>query len=238
MGVELSASLRGQGESEIMKQNIILVGPSGVGKSSWSKAVGQIGYEVTQVDELIGENPAIGRFLEGHEGKDNAERMGNAFGKPWKDPRRYGLKEQAYLMAEREEMRKLVLKMQQGNGPHIADLTGSAIYCPEELASISQQGLVVYLSAGEAQYDVMRKNFLADPKPVCWGPVLDEWELVPADQAIEALPRLYQRLLDTRHALYLATADIMLPWEAHRERARIEDPASIFLQIKAQLDSV
>lgn len=175
-------------------------------------------------------------FLDGQPGADEAEKMGNAFGTPWRDPGEYRRKEKAYLGAEQEEMAKLHGEMQQTTPPIVADLTGSAIYCREQLERVLSCGLGVYLKAGQAQYDVMRENFLRDPKPVCWGDVLKDWEDAVREkgpQANEKLPELYTRLLETRDKLYTKFADVILPWGVHRV---VENPIEFLRIIKGELE--
>lgn len=222
------------------EQNIILVGPSGVGKTEWQRAFsqGSFGFKGIEMDSRIGNNPKMQQFLSNFEGDDEAGKMGNAFGKPWENPQNYRKKEQQFLEAEKEEMLKLATELEQKDGGVIADLTGSAIYCREELQRVLPFGLVVYLSAGQKQYDKMQQNFLADPKPVCWDEVLDDWDkAVEQEEANEKLSELYAKLLDSRHKLYEASADIIIPWEIHRDQADINNPQTLIDAIKKELDS-
>lgn len=219
------------------RQNIILIGPSGVGKTEWQRSLSRsdLGFIGIEMDERIGNNPRMLAFLEKFEGADEAEKMGNAFGKPWENPSNYREKEHQFLEAEAEEMQKLVDELSESKN-HIVDLTGSAIYCEEALSAILPFGLVVYLMAGEEQYEAMRKNFLADPKPVCWGAILDDWEAaVKNENPKQELPKLYAKLLSSRHRLYEEFADIIIPWEVHRDKADPKKPKTLIEAIQSTL---
>lgn len=224
--------------------NIILIGPSGVGKSEWAKAfAGKLGYEKIEVDEKIGKNPTFASLLENIAGADEAEKMGNFFGKPWENPEFFWEQEQKFLEVETEEMQKISQQLQaesvtkNTHQKYIIDLTGSAIYCPNALAEISQYGTMVYLQAGKAQYDEMQKNFLEDPKPVTWGrELLDLWKKAIEDENLgEKLPELYGKLLDSRHILYKKSADVIIEWEIHREKSDLKNPQSLQDEIEKEL---
>jgi shikimate kinase len=216
--------------------NIIFVGPSGVGKTSWKTALKTIGFGGVEMDEQIGKNPKVSYLLEEYEGEDEAEKMGNFFGKPWEDPDAFAKQEEEYLQVEKEEMTKLLSGV---NHSHIQvmDMTGSAIYCAEELAELSKHGLVVYLKAGQEQYDKMQEIFLSDPKPIIWGKeLLAKWkEAIAQGDPLDALPRLFGELLDYRHRLYEKSADVIIDWEIHREKVSIDNPQALLEEIGKQL---
>ena len=191
------------------------------------------------MDEKIGNNPMMKKFLDDFDGDDEAEKMGNAFGKPWENPKNYREKEKQFLKAEMEEMEKLAKKLEKKERKYIADLTGSAIYCRKQIEKVLPLGLVVYLSARQDQYKKMQQNFLADPKPVCWDEVLDDWDTAVEEVEVNAkdkLSELYAKLLDSRHRLYETNADIILPWEIHREEANIDNPQTLIDAIKNKVD--
>jgi shikimate kinase len=170
------------------------------------------------MDERIGNNPKMKNFLEGVEGEDEAEKMGNAFGKPWEDAQKYLEQEAKFLQAEQEEMEKMIAEISTNPEKNfLVDLTGSAIYVPA-IEKISQYGTVVYLKAGEEQYAQMQENFLADPKPVCWGEeLLAQWqEAIDNGNPEKELPKLYAALLQYRHKHYEKYADTILEWDEHR----------------------
>lgn len=228
-------------KKSLAENNIILIGPSGVGKTEWQRAIanGNVGFEGIEIDEQIGGNSKMKQFLENVPGNDEAEKMGNAFGKPWEDPDVYKAREAMYLEAEREEMERLYDKLKGAERRFIADLTGSAIYCREQLSKLLPLGLVVYLSAGEEQHKAMLKNFLLDPKPVCWGSVLNGWKkAVDEGNARNRLEDFFTLLLKIRDQLYRASADVILPWKSHREKAKLEEPQSLLAEINNQLNGL
>lgn len=217
--------------------DLTLTGMSGMGKSKWTKELILPGVFKSEqalgieIDTEIGNNPLTSAFVEGIEGKDMVERMGKAFGTPWENPWEYEEKETAYLEAEKQETHRAYQRMLNREGqPIICDTTGSVIYCPDEMKLLSAQSAVIYLEAHPSKYAQMLENFMADPKPVCWGILMEEWkELVDtygSDEAFKQLPRLYQELLISRQKLYESFADITVPWIVHRN---IEGGA-VFLQ--------
>ncbi len=91
----------------------------------------------------------------------------------------------------------------------------------------------MYLQAGKKQYEEMQKNFLADPKPVVWGAeLLNFWKKALEEKnPLKKLPELYSELLNYRHNLYTQYADVILPWETHREKLDIVNPQGLIYEV-------
>ncbi len=218
--------------------NIILMGQSWVWKTEWQRSItkGGFWFKEIELDERIWNNPIMKKFLEWVQWEDEAEKMWNAFWKPWEDPVFYKNIEKEYLVVEKQELIKLAEDLKWSWWPYIADFTGSSPYCKEEFAKVLPLWLVVYLGTWKQQYKQMQENFLADPKPICWWDIINEWEdFVKQWNAFEQLPTLYAKLLDHRNKLYEAAADVIIPWEEHREKADINNPQSLFDLIKEKL---
>lgn len=218
-----------------MKRNIIFIWPSWVWKTEWSKAIAKYTwYLCIEMDEKIWKNQNMLRFLDWIPWSDEAEKMWNAFWKPWENPANYRLKENAFLKAEAEEMELLWNELERSDETHICDLTWSAIYCEKEFKKACSLWTVVYLKAWEAQYQRMRENFLKDPKPVCWGSILSEWDEIVSQEwqnPINRLWELYWKLLDKRNESYTKAANIIIPWEMHRDKCNVNNPKSLLNMI-------
>ncbi len=200
---------------------ILLLGPSGVGKTEWTKKFQDINnlfypnFKTFEMDERIGKSQEMKEFLKKIEGETEAEKMGIYFGKPWGNPKDYAEKEKFYLKIEATQIKKITKKIKTKKIKQaIIDLTGSAIYCHQELKELLKLGISIYLQANAECYSQMMQNYLDDPKPVCWDTVMQNW--LNGDK-FEELPDVYKNLLNTRNELYLKSADIVLPWEKHRE---------------------
>ena len=191
------------------------LGTSGVGKTRASSLLVDAGYEHIELDELIGASEEMSALLDGVEGEDAAEKMGNLFGVPWEDPARYEEMQNLFLDVERRMMNGLIEQIEAGsiNEQTVIDVTGSVIYLPDVMEKLASVGVeLVHLQASPEHVDSLIQTFLTDPKPVCWGDLIQEWH----GQTVEALPELYPRLLAFRTEKYQQYATVELPWEEHR----------------------
>jgi len=185
--------------------NLVLLGMSQIGKTDWSKLLAQrYEYPHIEFDKLIGTSTQLTDLIKNIPGRDTAEKMGNYFGMPWSDG--FKEKEAGYLDVERRLMAK------KYNIGTILDLTGSAIYHPDEMEGIRAIGLVIYLKASPKRRQEMFQLYIKHPKPVCWKGAFER----RGDETNEqALARCYPILLASRAKLYETFADIVLPYQVH-----------------------
>ena len=199
--------------TEQRHHNLIFLGMSGVGKTHWSKLIGeQFSMTVVEFDELIGTSTELAALIEPFPGRDEGEKMGNYFGMPWDE--QYAEKEKQFLAIEKRFMQEV----QVSGG--VLDLTGSAIYHPNEIEPIIQSGLAIYLEASVAVREQMMKTFLENPKPVAWQGV---FEKQPGEDNETALQRCYPKLLESRANLYEKYSDVVVPYEAHKSAKNAEE---------------
>lgn len=202
--------------------NIIILGMSGSGKTHWSKLLSKrYGYPHVEFDELIGKSPELADFIRGIPGKDAAEKMANHFGMPWSEG--FQAKEEAYLMIEKKVMSR---KLPRGS---IFDLTGSCIYHPDSLKSISSTGLVICLETSQEKKLEMLDTFIRHPKPVCWKGLFEKRKNETNEQA---LSRCYPILLAHRAKLYAQFTDVALHYSVHRN---MKSADGFVQEIKKQL---
>ena len=202
--------LSGSQESEV---NLVFLGMSGSGKSHWSKKLEkERGMRRIEFDARIGTSVELEDLLMDFSGKDVAEKMGNYFGMPW--DAKFEEKERQYLAIEKKMMRNY-----SGRG-EVLDLTGSAIYHPEELQNIARTGLVIYLQPNEEAKKILFESYKSDPKPVCWNGVFQPKE---GESSQEALERCFWNLLDYRIGQYEKHADITIAFPVHRGAKTLEE---------------
>ena len=186
--------------------SIVFLGMSGSGKTYWSKKLSKkYDYKHIEFDELIGKSKEIANLINDIPGKDEAEKMGNYFGKPWE--KGFQSRESSYLSIERKCMSD---KFPIGT---ILDLTGSAIYHPKQMEEIAKNSLVLYLKANLKAQKEMLRIYLSGPKPVCWNGMFKKKN---QESNEEALARCYPLLLRHRSKLYEKYADVRIPYDAHK----------------------
>jgi shikimate kinase len=204
------------------KHNLVFLGMSGSRKSHWSKILAsEFHYKRVEFDKLIGKSKEFSEVIKNIPGKDEAEKLGKYFGRPWDS--RFQSKEDLYLSVERRCMSK---KFPLGT---LLDLTGSAIYHTEQMAEIAKTGLVVYLEANPSAKQEMLKIYLSGPKPVCWCGVFNK---NPNETNKKALARCYPVLLRERIKLYRQFADIRL---RYKTLGNIKDSGQFVQEIIKQL---
>ena len=145
-------------------------------------------------------------------GKDETEKLGSYFGRPW--GKKFQAKENQYLEIEKNLMSK---EYPLGS---ILDLTGSAIYHAFQLGSLSEKGLVICLESSEQFRHEMFKNYINDPKPVCWNGIFQKKDNETNE---EALSRCYILLLEYRSKLYHEYADVIIPYRIHRNLGNADE---------------
>jgi shikimate kinase len=217
------------GRSNVARRyNILFVGMSHSGKTHWSKLMAErFGYRHVEFDQLIGNSEEVSNLIRNIEGQDAAEKMGKYFGMPWKPG--FQEKEDAYLVVERR-----IMSQNYGAGS-ILDLTGSAIYVPDQLKRLAESGLVVYLATSEEArgkiIEKMLKDYVEMPKPVCWN---GEFNQNPGEEGVEALKRCYPQLVESRAKLYAKISDISLPFDVHKNLTDADGfMGAVYAQLKA-----
>ena len=209
--------------------NILLLGMSNSGKTHWAKLLARtFGYKHIEFDGLMGNSEEIADLIRNIPGRDEAERMGRYFGMPWEPG--FQEKEDGYLAVEGRLMSK-----EYGPGS-ILDLTGSAIYIPDQLARIAQTGLVIHLATSqEARGKIiaeMLKDYVNKPKPVCWN---GNFNQKPGETGEEALKRCYPLLVSSRAKLCEKFSDITLPYDVHKTLTSAEGfMKAVYRQLEAK----
>lgn len=198
---------------EQRKQNLIFIGMSGAGKTHWSERLSEkFNLSHINIDKDIGLSQEFINLIKDIPGKNETEKMGNYFGKPWdKD---FNDKEERYLAIEKRLMDK---EYPLGS---LIDTTGSSIYHPDELENLSKTGLVIYLETSEKAKKEMFNIYISDPKPVCWNGVFSK---NVGENDGEALARCYPLLLEYRSGLYEKYADIKISYEVHKNLKSAEE---------------
>lgn len=210
---DFTTSLNNQ---ENKNQNIIFMGMSGAGKTYWARQFAEsYHYPHIEFDDLIGRSEQLSDLVRDYPGRDMAEKMGHYFGMPWTPG--FQEREDMFLEIERGFMAEFPAHAA------VLDLTGSAIYHPEELAGIARSGLVVYLETDQSSRQKMFENFIKNPKPVCWSGV---YRAQDGESNEQALARCYPLLLETRAKLYEKYADVTLPFDVHKNVKRVDDLAA------------
>ena len=212
----------GLNNASLRKQNIIILGMSGSGKTYWSKKLSErFGFNHVEVDDLIATSNEFFDLIKDFPGRDDTEKCGNYFGKPW--DKGFQSKEDSYLAIEKKIMSREFL-------PGIVlDLTGSAIYHPEQMLRLSKKGMVICLETTEQVQEEMLQLYINDPKPVCWSGMFNKKEGETNEQA---LARCYPILLTTRAKLYDKYTDVKLPFEVHKN---LHDPEDFVEEVCRQL---
>ena len=210
---------------ESRKYNLIFLGMSGSGKTHWSKKIAHdFSYKHVEIDHIIGENPVLSELIKPYPGNDNAEKMGNYFGMPWSDE--FQSKENSYLDIERQILQSYINAQSS-----IIDLSGSAIYHPHELESLSQTGLVIYLETNNDYVEEMLETYLKVPKPVCWNNLFIPEENENNEQTLR---RCYPNLLENRAKQYSQYADITL---FHKDHKTIQTTDDIIQAIRSAIQA-
>lgn len=216
---------------EDRQYNILFLGMSNVGKTYWAKSLARrFGYKHVEFDELIKASPEIADLINDIEGKDGAERLGKWFGMPWEPG--FQEKEDRSLAVEGRFM-----SANYGYGNILEDLTGSAIYIPDQLARLARTGLVIHLATSQEARDQiiarMLRDFVGIPKPVCWN---GNFKPISGETGREdTLKRCYPLLVSSREELYKRFSDISLPYEVHKSLTTAESfMQDVYRQLEAK----
>ncbi len=192
--------------------NITFEGMSGVGKSFWSERMASAySYPRSDVDTLISTHPLLSSVLINKAG-EGVRQLGNFLGLPYED--NFEERERLYLEAERIVMTDLP------HAGHVLDLSGSAIYHPDQMQIIHEHSLVIYLNITASTRKRLLDQNLLNPKPICWNGGFKK----SADQTNgEAIETCFERLIDNRTTMYELFADVTIPETEHSSFKDIHD---------------
>ena len=192
--------------------HIALIGMSNIGKSHWARRFKRRhGFQHFEVDDGIQEKLSLSSISR------SAEWMGHPY-----DP---GYKEKAseYLTLE-SELTDIADKI---SGNVILDTTGSVIYLDDaDRSKLSQNYLVVYLSARPEDLERLVDRFKSSPKPLIWG---DHYHKVAGISDQESMMSLYPSLLEKRDEMYREMADIEI------EARYIDDKTDLIKLVRSNL---
>ena len=189
-----------------------LFGMSGIGKTFWATQLATIGFECFHCDDLIASK--LQRELD--QPFDSLYDVGHWMGFPYENGFRE--KENLYLALERETLRDIIdtLASQPDDAKSVVvDLTGSAIYAPEEvMARLRQSVVMVYLTLTPEVHQTMLQAYLQQPRPLIWRGLFSQ---APGDTLTMALQQSYARLITYRENLYEKYCDVKLDYLALRQ---------------------
>lgn len=193
------------GENKLV---LSLIGMSNIGKSYWSRKLGDVGFVHLDCDGLIEERLAPALKKLGYSGIEDVARW---MGRPYDE--RFVTNQQKYLSFEKETLETIFDRIQNsGNQNTVIDTTGSVVHTGKDTcARLRERSLVVYIEATDDMKEEMFAQYIKRPKPVVFGDVFVKQK---NETAIEALERCYRKLLDARSALYTEYADVVIPYGA------------------------
>ena len=179
---------------ERLKNNnlrIALIGMSNIGKSHWARRFkSKHRFHHYEVDERIQKQLSLSSISK------SAEWMGH----PYQDG--YAQKAAEYLELEAAS----TAHTNELDGNIVIDTTGSVIYLDKvHQHALSENNLVIYLSARPDDLERLVKRFKSSPKPLIWG---DHYHKVDGLSDEDSLMSLYPSLLIKRDGLYRDLADI------------------------------
>jgi hypothetical protein len=201
---------------------IALIGMSGGGKTFWSRCIAAAGTPAVSCDDRIEEKLAPRLATGGFEGINGvAAWMG------WPDSATYAEREAQYLSQEIATLDEILNDL--AGHPRqelVLDTTGSVIYTGNHLLHrLRKLMTVVYLSASDAEQQLLIERYLGDPKPVLWrGAFVPKQGETPRD----TVARCYPHLIAARRQGYAALAHTTLSVAALRE---LPHHADAFLEL-------
>ena len=189
-----------------------LLGMSAVGKTFWANQLASLGFVCFHCDDLIASK--LGREL--HQPFDDLYDVGRWMGFPFE--KGFHEKESLYLALERATQMDLadMLRSQQEDASSVVvDMTGSAIYAPEEvLLQLKQSLVMVYLALTPEVHQTMLQAYLQQPRPLIWRGLFTQ---APGESLTAALRHSYARLISYREKLYEKFCDVKLEYRIHRQ---------------------
>jgi len=193
------------------KQNLGFLGMSGIGKSYWTAKLAKYGFTAIDCDARViveVSKSANIPFSTLHE-------AGNWLQFP--NMPNYAQREALFLACENEIIAQIA-KMDFANqtNRYIIDMGGSAIYAQEEVLELLKQKLfLIYFDISEEVYQEMLEKYLKNPPPVIWNGFFSQNE---GENTIQAFQQSYPKLIQSRRQKYLELADLVIPYELHRQK--------------------
>lgn len=187
-----------------MKNTIVLLGMSGVGKSFHSGKLKREGYKVFHIDDQI----ALSL------GEKDVHDIASWLGQPYDE--KYKGNSETYLSLEDRFTREALVYAENHPDERIViDTTGSLVYLGDEtLEMLSKVEVSILLDSSEDVVERMIGTYLREPKPVIWGEMA---ALFSKEGYLEEVKTFYPELLRKRRSLYLFHAKKVVPFSEHKE---------------------
>jgi hypothetical protein len=201
---------------------LALIGMSGAGKSFWARRIAETGVTAISCDDRIEEKLARRLAAGGYSGINGvAAWMG------WPDSATYAEREAQYLSEEISTLHEILTELERdAQRPLVLDTTGSVIYAGNHLLQrLRKLMTVLYLTASDAEQQLLIERYLSDPKPVLWR---GAFQARANETARETVARCYPHLIATRRQSYAALAHATLQVAALRE---LPHTAAAFLEL-------
>jgi len=190
---------------------LALIGMSGAGKTFWTRCIAESGARAISCDDRIEEKLSPRLAARGYAGINGvAAWMG------WPDSATYAEREAQYLSEEISTLDEILTELERDPRQSLVlDTTGSVIYAGKHLLHrLRKLMTVVYLTASEAEQQLLIERYLSDPKPVLWR---GAFQAKTGEIARETVARCYPHLIASRRQSYAALAHATLPVGALRE---------------------
>ncbi len=187
-----------------MKNTIVLLGMSGVGKSFHSGNLKRKGYKVFHIDDQIAK--ALGE----KDVYDIASWLCQPYETKYKENSEIYLSLEDYFTLE-----ALVYAENHPNEHIVIDTTGSFVYLSRAtLDTLSRLNTSILLDSSEEVVERMIETYLREPKPVIWGEMADHFS---EEGYLDEVKIFYPELLRKRRALYMLHAKKVIPFNEHKE---------------------
>src|SRR5262245_55146089 len=200
---------------------LALIGMSGAGKTFWTQRIAETGVPAISCDDVIEEKLAprlaAGRF---------AGINGVAAWMGWPDSPAYAEREAQYLAEEIAALDEILSELEKNSQKSLVlDTTGSVIYTGNHLLMRLRKLMkVVYLTASDAEQQLLIERYLSDPKPVLWR---GAFTTKAGETPRETVARCYPHLIAARRQSYAALAHVQVQVAELRE---LPQTAEAFLE--------
>lgn len=227
---------QGQYDEKLGNNELVLafVGMSNCGKS-WSarRLASEQGWEHLDCDSEI--KKALNPILEAGgftgPGIKDTEALAAWMGQP--GDRDFREREKEYLELEEYKMREILAEVRGENQAKntVVDTTGSVVHLAADIREeLGQRATVVLFDITPDMEAEMYESYIAQPKPVVWGPSFDGVRV--GESRAEARQRCYPNLLAKRQKLYRQMADVIVPREVKFEFA---DTSELLSYVREEL---